>query len=585
MPKYLCLNCDTSRPCQHDLAAMRGIRLPPDLTDCCLPCVVYGIRSHEVFARSKEVEELCATSEEKAFARARNARLIMSNDIPNMESDHVKPYCVWYPDIASEDTYRELVKTYPDMAYTVGRACAVAGYDKLYQELDILPEVSIAEEAKDNASSNGGSKAIFDHIMRQPVCYAVLDDYTRKTNLDNPSCPAFMNGDTAVRSLLGLRVGVDKYEAWSLAGGHYFDIVEDSCLTETVSEAGLGAIQPLPEEYDYLMYTPLPPHLPVTAKDALILMAAYEGNLDRYTRLRRPKMIEHETKAVIRGVYHNTTFAKYWSRQTFPLKERMLYGLDEIKRATIARFIMVNDLSQITPTDPAPNSMPGMIWWPLLPAEETLRELVRRRPDMRLQAAMTCIEANYELLWDELAPEPRWELWKLAQRQFKTDARHPVRSYYTDYLERREAETKEAAEVGDEDPVVKREGARSPPYYGPSTIGHDLCEEAARVDREPTTTLLVPGIYAHWLQLDASIYAHQQQLNLAGWELYICSSEEMRRRARDEGWFYVFNEDDYPPSLYPRHYPTRIARKQEDCVKADAQLQGAGSASADHSST
>jgi len=54
--------------------------------------------------------------------------------------------------------------------------------------------------------------------------------------------------------------------------------------------------------------------------------------------------------------------------------------------------------------------MPGMIWWPLLPAEETLRELVRRRPDMKLQAAMTCIEANYERLWDELEPEPRWDL-------------------------------------------------------------------------------------------------------------------------------------------------------------------------------
>ena len=140
----------------------------------------------------------------------------MSNEVPDMASDEAKPYCIWYPEVASEDTYRRLVKAYPDMVYTVGRACAVAGYDKLYYELNILPEVSIAEEARDSASAKAGSKAIFDHIMSQPVCYAVLDDYTRSANLNKPRCPAFMNGDTAVRSLLDIRVGVDKYGEWSM---------------------------------------------------------------------------------------------------------------------------------------------------------------------------------------------------------------------------------------------------------------------------------------------------------------------------------------------------------------------------------
>ncbi|KAB5558629.1 hypothetical protein GE09DRAFT_1120101, partial [Coniochaeta sp. 2T2.1] len=154
-----CHDCKAWRPCQHDLDAMRGIRLPPDIASCCLPCVVYGIRHHEAFARSEDVEELCATSDHRAFARARNARLIMSNEVPDMSaSDDVKPYCIWYSEVASEDTYRRLVKTYPEMAYTVGRACAVAGYDNLYQELNILPEVSIAEEARDNASAKAGSR-------------------------------------------------------------------------------------------------------------------------------------------------------------------------------------------------------------------------------------------------------------------------------------------------------------------------------------------------------------------------------------------------------------------------------------------
>jgi hypothetical protein len=124
----------------------------------------------------------------------------MSNEVPNKASDDVKPYCIWYPEVASEDTYRRLVKAYPGMIYTVGRDCAVAGYFELYHELNMRPEVSIAEEARDNASANEGSKAIFDHIMSQAVCYAVPDDYTRTANLNNPRCPAFMNGDTGVRS-------------------------------------------------------------------------------------------------------------------------------------------------------------------------------------------------------------------------------------------------------------------------------------------------------------------------------------------------------------------------------------------------
>jgi hypothetical protein len=109
------------QPDQADLDAMRGIRIPSDLSSFYPSCVVYGIRHHDTLARSKEVEELCATSSMKQFARARNARLIMSNDIPNMPIDDVRPYCIWYPDVASENTYRNLARQYPDMIYSVGQ--------------------------------------------------------------------------------------------------------------------------------------------------------------------------------------------------------------------------------------------------------------------------------------------------------------------------------------------------------------------------------------------------------------------------------------------------------------------------------
>lgn len=203
-------------PPDKDLVdALHGHRLPPDPNHWVEACIIYGIRHNEAFANSEAVRKLCSESDRRCYARARNARLIMSNIVPEIVRDDDKPYCIWYPDVASEETYRDLLMRYPEMRYTVGRACAVAGYAKLYHELDILPEVSIAEEARDNSESEG-SKAILDTIMRQPVCFAVLNDYNRTFNIDNPSSPAWMNGDTAVRSSLNVRLGPEMYEEWGL---------------------------------------------------------------------------------------------------------------------------------------------------------------------------------------------------------------------------------------------------------------------------------------------------------------------------------------------------------------------------------
>lgn len=171
-------------------AAIYGERIPHALG---LPltrnCVVRGIRYHDGFG-----EELRGVL--PMFTRALNARSIMSDHIPAMDSEVEFPYCIWYPQVASEATYRELVRKYPGMTYQVGRACAVAGYLDLYKELDILPEVHIAEEARDCENT-----AIYEDIMSTPVRYAVMDDYTRTISA-TLRAGACLNGDTAIcRSL------------------------------------------------------------------------------------------------------------------------------------------------------------------------------------------------------------------------------------------------------------------------------------------------------------------------------------------------------------------------------------------------
>lgn len=111
--------------------------------------------------------------------------------------------------MAEEQTYRVLAQRYLALRYQVGQACAVAGYIQLYRELGLLPDVAIAEEARENRG-NRGAQAIFAEIMAAPMRYRVMDDCHRTVNLDSPSAPAYLNADTAVVSILAVRTKYDE---------------------------------------------------------------------------------------------------------------------------------------------------------------------------------------------------------------------------------------------------------------------------------------------------------------------------------------------------------------------------------------
>lgn len=217
-------------------AAIRGERVPYELG---LPvtrlCFIRGLRYCDGFG--EELRGMHPT-----FTRALNARSIMSNRIPDIKNNDEIPYCIWYPQTASEATYRELAHRYPHMSYHVGRACAVAGYTELYKELDILPDVHIAEEAREC-----GNMAIFDYIMSQPMRYDVMNDSTL-TIATEPKSSAHLNGDMAICSSLDDKQrfrsatepddvddqGEPIYELFSMHGfkTNTFNITEDMNLKE-----------------------------------------------------------------------------------------------------------------------------------------------------------------------------------------------------------------------------------------------------------------------------------------------------------------------------------------------------------------
>lgn len=363
-------------------------------------CIIRGIRYHHGYG----VELRNVLPE---FTRALNARAIMGNIIPLMTEETEFPYCIWYPDVATEATYRELVQRYPNMAYQVGRACAVAGYVDLYKELDILPEVHIAEEAR-----SAGSMVIYNDIMAKPVRYAVMHDYTR-TISPTPRFGAALNDDTAVCSSLAIKQEVRFADDLELSDEedeplylmecrgydeNTFNITED--MNIDIHDTGATAAAVISPSLLDLLSSPLPFDLPAINKDLLILIAAYHGNIDRYTRLRRPAFISNEIHCCIRGIYHNTFFALWWQRKQDqnPAAEDIPIRID---RAISARMIMNNVLHRMQkPT--AEHGDPYLIWYPSIAAESTYRELFRLRPSMAQQILRACIAGNYTNLFQEI---------------------------------------------------------------------------------------------------------------------------------------------------------------------------------------
>jgi hypothetical protein len=249
-----------------------------------------------------------------------------------------------------------------------------------------------------------------------------MDDYRRTVNLANPRAGACLNGNTAISPPPDKRNGDgDQHWIWP----RYFDITEEwSDRPRTMDrpwDPSRTQDTHLPRKFTNLLHSPLPPDLPTALKDDLILMAAYEGNVDRYHRLRRPIMIKTEQEAVIRGIYHSTSFAMYWDKHDFEFAEPADWHCP-VGEAIIARRIMVNDLSDITEdhNDDGGNIwfyFPRLIWHPLFPRPETLMELIRRRPnnpDIRQSVALASIAADYSWIYDEIKPWPTMRLWQQA---------------------------------------------------------------------------------------------------------------------------------------------------------------------------
>ncbi|KAF5631720.1 hypothetical protein F52700_6642 [Fusarium sp. NRRL 52700] len=381
-------------------AAIRGEAVPDNFPhELVYKCLVAGIRYHDGFAAQLRGKSLCQSLE-----RAFNSRDIMSNRLPQMRKPEDIPYCFWHPDVPSQDTLRQLLKAHPTlfMRYKIGRACAAGGYVELYKELDLLPDVAIAEEARDNLPA---SQSIYDLVMGARYLCRVMDDYNLCL-LDEPEVGASLNGDTCVRSTLDKRQPVH-HEIFPLP----FDITEDWCLAAYGKRLEERAI---PCETLALLYTPLPRHLPTVDKDILVLMAAFTGNIDRYVRLRRSRPISGEMQCIVRGIYHNTFFAKWCYEQP---------ELAVLRKFVHARFIMNDDLTWLNNNKSfTKEDVPRIIWYPQTANRTTYLELLRLIPELKQLVAQALVVCDSPSEFARLEPEITPEIYAEIMSQPRSEA-------------------------------------------------------------------------------------------------------------------------------------------------------------------
>lgn len=83
------------------------------------------------------------------------------NNLPFM-SEYT--YCIWHPKIACKETYRHLLELCPELKYMFTRACVIAWYNDIYDQLDMKPNLTLLAEALDSKNEH-----VINQIKSNPI--------------------------------------------------------------------------------------------------------------------------------------------------------------------------------------------------------------------------------------------------------------------------------------------------------------------------------------------------------------------------------------------------------------------------------
>jgi hypothetical protein len=314
------------------------------------------------------------------------------------------------------------------------------------------------------------------------------------------------------------------------------DITEDGRIDESTTMLFRMKIPPTAPDHT-LLYSPLPSDLPALYfnKDVLILMAAYNGNIDRYARLKRPHFVRDEIMCVVRGIYHNTPYAKWWEGEIQSGAERYNSWdvLPYVRAAISARYLMENNMHHLLAQ--SVDYLPFQIWYPRPPCEAVLRALLVVRPQMKYPVAHACLVGGYRKLWDELNITP--------DRPLVDHAADCLDTYFREDIDRRIAALEEA-----------RKGDLNVPS-GSLSAGDPRARAFTGFRWECSTDLVEEGLTpwaadTHWREGPYDgLLADVQKVGL-----YVCAPDWLKRytflkRAGPMDTVYWKNEDEMHKEL------------------------------------
>ncbi|KAH7486516.1 hypothetical protein FOMA001_g5606 [Fusarium oxysporum f. sp. matthiolae] len=143
-------------------------------------------------------------------------------------------------------------------------------------------------------------------------------------------------------------------------------------------------------------------------------MAAFTGNIDRYVRLRRPHPLNGEMQCIVRGIYHNTFFAKWCYEQP---------ELAVLQKFVHARFIMNDDLTWLNSDRPfSKEDVPRIMWYPQTTNRTTYLELLRLIPELKQLVAQALVVSDSPSDVARLEPEITSEIYAEIMSGVRSDA-------------------------------------------------------------------------------------------------------------------------------------------------------------------
>lgn len=216
-----------------------------------------------------------------------NTLNIMSNRIPDMRALTTSRIAYRIP--ASQATFQELLQRCSQMAYFVGRVCAIAGDTDMYRERDLHPEGYNAEESYDD-----GGLTVINALISQPIKYRVLNatkgllimelrvSWLSRLTHASGSCLIHSRASSVqpAAKFSTIRTLVSIYVSSILPG---ISVDAYICVPWNVDQ----------EIVLLLLYSPLPADLTTIQRDIIVSAAAYCGDFG--------------------GICYSASFASWWS--------------------------------------------------------------------------------------------------------------------------------------------------------------------------------------------------------------------------------------------------------------------------------